>query len=121
MAARYTCPCCGFQTFDEAPGSHQVCHVCSWEDDAVQLLDPWFAGGANRPSLRDAQDAYLVCGAMEQRFLPNVKGALSTDTRDPTWRCVREYDRTFSRAPSDLSADEQRDAMTWYYWRRSAA
>ena len=31
----------------------------------MQLLDPWFAGGANRPNLVDAQVAYVKIGAVE--------------------------------------------------------
>lgn len=118
---RYTCPCCGFLTFDESPGSYQICHVCFWEDDPVQLLDPWFAGGANRPNLVEAQACFAGCGAMEERFLQNVKGVLSTDDRDPTWRRVAEYDRAFVRTPRELSGDEHRDLNSWYYWRKSVA
>lgn len=105
----------------EAPGSFNICHVCFWEDDPVQLLDPWFVGGANRPNLVEAQASYASCGAMEKRFLQNVKGVLPTDHRDPDWRRVAEYDRAFVRAPRDLSDDEYRDLSNWYYWRRSVA
>ena len=122
MTARHTCPCCGYRTFDDIPGSYSygLCHVCFWEDDPVQLLDPWFAGGANRPNLHDAQATYATHGAMERRFLSNAKGVLTTDVRDPTWRRVQESDRTFVRAPRDLSDEEMKDLTVWYYWRRHA-
>ena len=118
---RYTCPCCGYITLSEWPGSYGICHVCFWEDDPVQILDPWFEGGANRPSLLQAQAAYVTFGAMEQRFLANVKGVLPGDVRDPQWRPVAEYDRSFVRAPRDLSKEEHSDLTIWYYWRRHAA
>ena len=85
----------------------------------MQLLDPWFAGGANRTNLVDAQVAYARIGAMEPRFLRHVRAPLPTDVRDPDWRPVGEGDRTFVRKPRDLSDEEYRDMNVWYYWRRS--
>src|SRR5262249_10761825 len=90
---RYTCPCWGYITLSEWPGSYGICHVCFWEDDPLQILDPWFEGGANRPSLVRAQATFVTCRAIEQRFRANVKGVLPGDVRDPQWRPVAEYDR----------------------------
>jgi len=43
------CPCCGFLTIDEDKyGSYNICSICGWEDDPVQLANPC-SGGANRP------------------------------------------------------------------------
>lgn len=37
---KYKCPCCGFYTFDEKPnGNYDICPVCFWEDDPIQLED----------------------------------------------------------------------------------
>ncbi len=116
---RYTCPCCGYQTFDELPGSYAICHVCFWEDDLVQLLDPWFAGGANRPNLAEAQASYAKSGAKEERALEHVDGVLPIDDRDPTWRPVAECHRPFVRMPRDLPVNQLRDLSALYYWRRS--
>ncbi|NIP43329.1 MAG: hypothetical protein GWN61_14025, partial [candidate division Zixibacteria bacterium] len=33
----YTCPCCGYRTLDDPPGSYDICGICFWEDDTVQL------------------------------------------------------------------------------------
>lgn len=45
---RFACPCCGYKTFIEEPnGSYDICQVCSWEDDPIQLADPNYEGGAN--------------------------------------------------------------------------
>lgn len=55
---KYTCPCCGFKVFDEPPGSYEICEVCGWEDDAVQLANPCSGGGANGESLAEAQDNF---------------------------------------------------------------
>jgi hypothetical protein len=118
---RYTCPCCGYQTFDESPGSYAICHVCFWEDDPVQILDPWFSGGANRPSLVDAQRNYQIHGAMESRFVGDVSGIQPDDQRDPEWRFVETADRASVRVPRDLTDAEAGDLSVWYYWRHRNA
>ena len=61
--------------FTEPPGSYDICKVCFWEDDNVQLRWPDHAGGANRPSLIEAQRLYRDVGAMERRFTGNVRDA----------------------------------------------
>ncbi|MEU0987837.1 CPCC family cysteine-rich protein [Streptomyces sp. NPDC005953] len=33
----YPCPCCGRLVHQSPPGSFQICPVCGWEDDLVQL------------------------------------------------------------------------------------
>lgn len=103
----------------QPPGSYEICHVCFWEDDLAQLLDPWFAGGANRPSLVQAQANYCAHGAMESRFLANVKGVLPGDAKDPNWRCAVVLDRGHVRLPSQFSAGELSDPIGMYYWRRA--
>ncbi len=49
------CPVCGKYVFAEA---HDICPVCGWENDRVQLEDPDFAGGANKISLNEARRKY---------------------------------------------------------------
>ena len=108
-------------TLKDWPGSYEICHVCFWEDDAVQLLDPWYDGGANVPCLVDAQFTFAACGAMEKRFVKNVKGILPGDVRDPQWRQVTSADRAFTRLPRELSDAEFQDLDALYYWRWNAA
>lgn len=59
----YACPCCGYLTLAEAPGSYEVCPVCLWEDDPLQLRDQDFSGGANRVSLNEGRRNFRECGA----------------------------------------------------------
>jgi hypothetical protein len=115
---QYTCPCCGYLVFDEAPGSYQICPICFWEDDPVQVIDPWFPGGANKPSLAEAQETYARIGAMDPRFTNDVRGIQPSDARDSTWRQVMSSDRAHVRTPASLSDEEYRDLDVWYYWRR---
>lgn len=51
------CPCCGSRTIGEV-GAYEVCDVCGWEDDPVQLADPTYAGGANAESLNMARELW---------------------------------------------------------------
>ncbi len=67
---RYPCPCCGRLVFDEPPGSYSICPVCFWEDDGVQLRWPDWAGGANKPSLIDAQRIYEKTAPAKNDSLP---------------------------------------------------
>jgi hypothetical protein len=69
----YPCPCCGYYTFG-APldSSFDICPVCYWEDDGVQLRDPTYAGGANKLSLAQAQLHFAQHGTCEpglQRYV----------------------------------------------------
>jgi len=44
------CPVCGQYEF-ERDDDFDVCEVCEWENDGVQLSDPDYEGGANYVSL----------------------------------------------------------------------
>jgi hypothetical protein len=71
---RYPCPCCDHLTLQEPPGgSYDICPVCFWEDDGVQLSDPRYEGGANGVSLEEARENYRRFGACEERVLPYVR------------------------------------------------
>lgn len=56
----FPCPSCGFLVFAESIGSYDICPVCDWEDDPVQLRFPTMAGGANGGSLAEYQSQILV-------------------------------------------------------------
>ncbi|QQQ28089.1 CPCC family cysteine-rich protein [Chryseobacterium indoltheticum] len=49
---KHQCPCCEYFTLNnKANNTFQICPVCYWEDDGVQMLDPTYIGGANAVSL----------------------------------------------------------------------
>ncbi|KAA3612820.1 MAG: hypothetical protein DWQ01_03720 [Planctomycetota bacterium] len=114
----FTCPCCGYKTLEEPPGSFLLCGVCFWEDDSIQLLDPAYRGGANTPSLMECQANFQRIGACEPSFLKNVRPPKEEEPRDPEWRPARESDLEWARLPRDLSRKEYRRVDSWYYWRR---
>jgi len=84
---KFTCPCCGYKTFTYPPdGSFEICYVCFWEDEAAQLEDPDFAGGANKVSLRLAQQNFIQFGASEAAMIPHVRPANDSEPKDQTWK-----------------------------------
>lgn len=71
---KYKCPCCGFYTFEERPnGNYDICPVCFWEDDPIQLKDQLYAGGANKISLVQARENYIKFGACSEEMIPYVR------------------------------------------------
>jgi Cysteine-rich CPCC len=112
-----SCPCCGYLTFSEKPGSYEICPICFWEDDQVQLRWPALAGGANKPSLADAQKTFATIGACEERLLGHVRRPGPADAREPGWRPVTNVD---SFEPVDVpEADWPPDLTVLYWWRSS--
>lgn len=57
MAGKHSCPVCGQYEF-ECRGSFDICEICDWEDDSLQLEHPDYEGGANKMSLNQAREAY---------------------------------------------------------------
>lgn len=115
---KFTCACCGYQTLNDWPGSYEICKVCFWEDDPVQLLDPGYTGGANPPSLMMCQENFAKTGVSEDRFKGNVRPPRAKEKRDPEWRPANESDLLYARAPKDITRKEHQDLNVWYYWKR---
>lgn len=77
---KYACPCCGYFTLnEEADNTFQLCPVCYWEDDGVQLKDPTYEGGANRVSLNQAKRNFRKFSAIEERFKDYVRPPLEEE------------------------------------------
>lgn len=51
------CPVCGKYKFEEV-GDYDICEVCGWENDPLQMERPDYRGGANHMSLSEAREAY---------------------------------------------------------------
>ncbi len=57
---QYRCPCCGIYDHEEKiGGTHLICPICGWEDDAVQLCDPDCETEANRYSLNESRMNFI--------------------------------------------------------------
>lgn len=84
---KYTCPCCGYKILEEKPpGTFEICSICFWEDDGVQYDDPDYEGGANSPSLRQAQKNYILFGACEESSIEFVRKPTEDDEKDLDWK-----------------------------------
>jgi hypothetical protein len=111
---KFPCPSCGFVVFSEPSGSYDICPLCNWEDDPVQLKDPGMHGGANGGSLHEYQLRIL------QKYPVPVTNAEGY-CRDSSWRplrpeeCVPRPDSLRTGMDYFLAAAGQ-DAST-YYWK----
>ena len=77
---KFKCPCCGYYTFVERPtGTYDICKVCFWEDDPVQLDNPDMGGGANHVSLNEGRKNYLKFGVCEKEMIPHVRKPLDDE------------------------------------------
>jgi hypothetical protein len=71
---KHLCPCCGYKTLDkEPPGTFDICPVCYWEDDNIQFDNPLYEGGANEMSLEKARLNFKKFGAVDKKYLKNVR------------------------------------------------
>ena len=78
-----TCPACGFHVLAAGYGSYEICQICGWEDDGVQLANPTSSGGANKQSLAEAQAETLG-------RIPLDCTRHGDRHRDPSWRPLKE-------------------------------
>ena len=115
----YPCPCCGYLSYSEPPGSYESCEICLWKDDPSQLRYPETRGGANRASLVEAQEDFRSTGAPEHRGLLCSRRPGSTDERDPGWRPWSRTSEDTERSPTSVGYGKSypSDTTTLYYWR----
>ena len=114
LPVTFPCPACGFVVFSEPSGSYDVCPVCGWEDDHVQLLHVDSRIGANKESLRQAQ-------ALALHKVPIATSVLTSYHRDPSWRplATGEIPGAISGPPRNGLAyfEAAGGESPAYYWR----
>ena len=110
----YPCPCCGHLVYAEPPGSDDICMLCFWEDDALQLRFPELGDQTNWVPLAEAQRNYAKYGAIEERFAGDVRKPTAADALDAEFRPIEPSD-SFEAVPSD--AEGPSDPTHLYYWR----
>ncbi|GGJ60389.1 CPCC family cysteine-rich protein [Streptomyces lacrimifluminis] len=113
------CPCCGHQMFAEH-GAYEICSVCYWEDDLPQLRWPWTCG-ANGPGLVEAQRNYQRFGAMEERFVKNVRPPAQDEPLDPGWRPIDLSRDSFEEPGGSAAWPDDLTVLYWWrptFWRR---
>lgn len=113
-AEPFPCPACGFRTFSEPSGSFDICPVCGWEDDHVQLAHPRLQGGANGESLLEAQLRAIQEHPLDVQSFDGYQ-------RDPDWRLPTEAEAAF-RDDAPLTGVDYfhaaRKEEPSYYWRK---
>lgn len=110
----YTCPCCGYEVFESSPGSYDICPICFWEDDALQLFFPFSEGGANDCSLVEAQVGFVQFGACKKSMSSNVRQPTLEDRRDPLWFPLWERKTTMPHDEEQLESS----VKALCYWLR---
>ncbi len=70
---KYQCACCQHFTLDSEQGHFDICPVCYWQDDEIQLSKPDYQGGANTISLNRARLNYKKIGAIQDCYLSHVR------------------------------------------------
>jgi len=109
---KYTCVCCGHRVFDELFG-YEICPVCGWEDDPLQIRYP-LEKGANKVCLVEAQINFAKTGLLYKGFLNFNDG--NEYEKESSWRMFKKDDKVEAR-DEDLSKIEYPIDMTrLYYW-----
>lgn len=106
------CPACGFVVFAEPYGSYELCPICKWEDDGVQLANPCSPGGANGESLYLAQRAALSHLPLDVREHEGF-------SRCSSWRPISDAEATqfeARRARLGLWSTKAVDSPDRAYW-----
>lgn len=120
MAKDYPCPCCGHLVFEHPPGNYEICPICFWEDDIVQLGYPTKGRGSNKFSLFDSQREFVRCGVSDPRCLVHVRPPQDDEPLETGWRSFNPATDPY------LQIDSPRDNALWnsrandsvlYYWR----
>jgi len=103
--------------FAEPPGSYDICEICFWEDDALQLeFATTLDGGANTMTLAAAQRDFADFAAKSVSRTAHVRKPNANDRRDPQWRPIDPTDRFPDwNAPRTERAPAVDDTL--YYWR----
>lgn len=112
LKSNYPCPCCGFLVFTEPSGSYEICPVCDWEDDHVQMRFPTMAGGANKKSLWEAQQHLLKQIPVD---IKNHEGFV----RDHAWRPLRPQecdDASVQPKDGQQYFNKASESSVDYYW-----
>ena len=107
-------PSCGFLTTgSEYFGSYNICPICGWEDDGVQLANPASGGGANSTSLIECQEEILNEFPIEiqQHGLYN---------RDPKWRPLNENEKNVAKREREDRHWKNKAVLYYHeaYWMR---
>ena len=116
---KFPCPCCGYRVYAQAPGNHEICPICAWEDDLAQLRFAAMPGSANPVALIEAQKNFSRYGAAARRVQSTARQPVPGEIRDAQWRQL-DVLRDNIEEPCrglDYADSYPNDPTVLYYWR----
>lgn len=119
--AKHTCPCCGYRTFPDPPGSETQCYLCGWKDILEQLLDPQLKLPEQIP-LFEAQAFFDQHQASSANYLPVNDEPLPEELKDSLWRPFDRSIDTIQKFIPEVDPSEmtEQQLSKLYYWRPSS-
>ena len=67
----HQCPCCDYFSL-HTRGEYDICKVCFWEDDGIDVDEPDEYSGPNHMTLREGRQNFLQVGACHVSSLKHV-------------------------------------------------
>jgi len=67
----FQCPCCDYFTLS-ARGEYDICPICFWEDDGLDLDRLDIPSGPNHMTLREGRHHFKQFGACDSEMLVHV-------------------------------------------------
>lgn len=108
--SKHPCPACGYYVFSELDNQAEICPICGWQNDLIDLQEMYQPMGPNKVSLEVAQRSFATIGAVEQRFVDKVRKPNEEDVRDLKWRPLDRTKDVFRPIAYDGKPEET------YYW-----
>ncbi|WP_243472115.1 CPCC family cysteine-rich protein [Winogradskyella sp. MH6] len=71
MESELQCPCCDYYTLSER-GVYDICPICFWEDDAIDITELDKHSGPNHITLREGRLNFEKYGACDSTMVKNV-------------------------------------------------
>ena len=86
------------------------------------MEDPTLSGGANDPSLSEAQKTYIEYGAIEKKFVAYIRKPTQKDIKDPEWYSISQKGMNETSKRTTKNDNKQvTDKTEAYYWRNKGA
>ena len=68
---KFQCSCCDYFTLEER-GGYEVCPICFWEDDGMDIDEADTHSGPNHITLREGRQNFKKLGACDSAMVKNI-------------------------------------------------